>query len=69
MVLRPGTDRAEVTEESVKAYAADRLAVYKRLEGGVRFVNAIPMNASGKILKTKLRECAKRQVRRNGAKM
>ncbi|KAH9210350.1 hypothetical protein DL95DRAFT_474858 [Leptodontidium sp. 2 PMI_412] len=69
VVLRPGTDRAEVTEESVKAYAADRLAVYKRLEGGVRFVNAIPMNASGKILKTKLRECAKRQVRRKGAKM
>jgi acyl-coenzyme A synthetase/AMP-(fatty) acid ligase len=36
-----------------------RLARYKALEGGVRFVDAIPKNASGKILKRVLRDWAK----------
>jgi 4-coumarate--CoA ligase len=37
-------------------WAGKRLAGYKRLEGGVRFVDSIPKNPSGKILKRVLRE-------------
>ncbi|RDH32426.1 hypothetical protein BDQ94DRAFT_179364 [Aspergillus welwitschiae] len=43
-------------EEEVKEFVALRLAKYKRLDGGVRFVDAIPRNASGKILKRLLED-------------
>lgn len=42
------------------------MARYKNLEGGVKFVDAIPKNASGKILKNLLREWAKKEM---GAKL
>ena len=41
-------------EQAVKAYVADHLAAYKRL-GEVRFTEAIPKSASGKILRRELR--------------
>ena len=49
------TDHQNVTEEKVQAFVAQRLARYKYLDGGVQFVNEIPRNASGKVLKAKLR--------------
>ncbi|GKZ23751.1 hypothetical protein AbraIFM66951_000595 [Aspergillus brasiliensis] len=42
--------------EEVKEFVALRLAKYKRLDGGVRFMDAIPRNASGKILKRLLED-------------
>ncbi|KAK5744357.1 hypothetical protein LTR17_002067 [Elasticomyces elasticus] len=53
----------EVSESDVKEWVAGRLAKYKWLNGGVRFVDAIPKTASGKILKRLLREEAKREGR------
>ena len=44
------------------AHAEERLTRYKRLEGGVRFIDSIPKNAGGKILKNALREQAEREV-------
>lgn len=61
---RPGTNN--LTEQQVADYAGSRLAGYKRLEGGVKFLDAIPKTASGKILKKDLREMAKKEV---GAKL
>ena len=49
-------------EEEVKKFAGERLASFKRLHGGVVFVDAIPKNASGKILKRILRERAKKEL-------
>jgi 4-coumarate--CoA ligase len=46
---------SEVTEDEVKAYLAERLAPYKRPEG-VRFIDAVPKSASGKILRRLLRD-------------
>ena len=43
-------------------HAGKRLAGYKRLEGGVQFVDTIPKNPSGKILKRQLRDMAKKEV-------
>lgn len=40
------------------AHAEEQLAKYKRLEGGVRFIDSISKNASGKVLKNALRERA-----------
>ena len=62
VVKRTGKDGDALTEAEVKAYLADKLAKYKRLEGGVVFLAAIPKTASGKILKRILREQAKKEM-------
>ena len=66
VVRRPGPDGRHLSEEEVKRFMESRLAHYKRLDGGVKFVEAIPKNASGKILKRLLREEAMREM---GAKL
>ncbi|KAL3429387.1 hypothetical protein BDV09DRAFT_44458 [Aspergillus tetrazonus] len=67
VVRRPGKGEG-LTEDEVKGYFGQRLAKYKALTGGVRFVEAIPKNASGKILKRMLREEAERESKgREGA--
>jgi acyl-CoA synthetase (AMP-forming)/AMP-acid ligase II len=57
---------SSITEEDVFKFTAERLARYKNLEGGIRFVDVIPKNASGKFLKNQLREWAKKEL---GAKL
>lgn len=52
-------EEEEVTEELVKGYVKERLARYKWLDGGVKFVESIPRNASGKVMKVKLRNMDK----------
>ena len=59
-------DGARLTEKDVKDWVGERLARYKQLEAGVKFVEAIPKTMSGKILKRILREEAKREM---GAKL
>ncbi|KAG6445161.1 4-coumarate--CoA ligase 1 [Manduca sexta] len=56
VVLQPGKT---ATEEEIKFFIAKRLSNPKRLRGGVKFINAIPKNASGKILRKELRKMAK----------
>ncbi|CAK4031062.1 acyl-coenzyme A synthetase [Lecanosticta acicola] len=56
------------TEQEVHQMMKDKLTSYKRLEGGVVFVESIPKNASGKILKRILREGAKEEMKREGGK-
>ena len=45
-----------VTEKEIQKWCSERLAKYKALTGGVRFVSTVPRNASGKLLKRLLRE-------------
>jgi acyl-coenzyme A synthetase/AMP-(fatty) acid ligase len=52
-----------LTETDVIEFAAKKLARYKRIEGGVKFVGGIPKNASGKILKRILREQAQKEIK------
>lgn len=58
---REGVKEGDLGEEEVKRWCGERLARYKELTGGVRFVDAIPKNASGKILKRVLREEVERE--------
>jgi acyl-CoA synthetase (AMP-forming)/AMP-acid ligase II len=51
VVLKPGTD---ASEDEIRAFVAERVAHYKRL-GEVRFVDAVPKSASGKILRRMLK--------------
>ncbi|XP_039959860.1 uncharacterized protein LOC126759021 [Bactrocera neohumeralis] len=53
VVLREGT---KATEEEIYNYVAERVAEYKRLDGGVIFTNEIPKSLTGKILRKQLRE-------------
>ena len=55
---RPGSG-GKPSAEDVQVYMRERLASYKALTGGVVFIDAIPKNQSGKILKRILRERAK----------
>ena len=52
---------AKLSEREVREWVGERLARYKQVEGGVRFVEAIPKTVSGKILKRILREQAKKE--------
>ncbi|TKA70547.1 hypothetical protein B0A49_07628 [Cryomyces minteri] len=69
VVRRPGSDATKLTEEEVKGFVGQRLANFKRPEGGVVFVDVIPKNASGKILKRVLREQARMENGRTIAKL
>lgn len=53
-------------EVEVQKYMRGKLAGYKQLAGGVVFVDAVPKNASGKILKKELKERARKEM---GAKL
>jgi 4-coumarate--CoA ligase len=59
IVTRPG---ATLTVQEVRDYASKRLARYKNLDGGIKFVDSIPRNSNGKVLKNVLREQAKREI-------
>ncbi|KAJ5309366.1 FAD linked oxidase N-terminal [Penicillium atrosanguineum] len=61
IVRREGKGLA-LTEGEVQKYVLERLARYKALTGGVKFVGAIAKNPSGKILKRVLREDAKIEI-------
>ena len=50
----------KISEEEVKAFVKSKVASYKQLRGGVVFVDAIPKNASGKILRRELRDSSKK---------
>ena len=62
IVKRPGPEGDCLDVEKIKGFMEGRLAHYKRLDGGVKFVDAIPRSVSGKILKKFLREEAKREI-------
>ncbi|KAF2731057.1 acetyl-CoA synthetase-like protein [Polyplosphaeria fusca] len=51
VVPRKGTKETPLTDDEVVRYAAERLANFKRITGGVRLVDEIPKNAYGKILR------------------
>ena len=58
-ILREGE---KGSEKEVQEWLAKRVSRHKRLVGGVRFVDVIPKNPSGKILRKILREQAAKEV-------
>lgn len=63
IVLRPATNASAVTGTEMKTWCSQRLAKYKELTGGVVFVDILPRNASGKLLKRVLKEEAERKIK------
>lgn len=48
-------------EEEIKTWLKSRVASYKQLRGGIKFVEHIPKSASGKILRRVLRDAEQQQ--------
>ncbi|UQC79461.1 AMP-binding enzyme [Colletotrichum lupini] len=59
-------DKKKISGEEIQKWVADQVASYKKLRGGVIFIDAIPKSPSGKILRKDLRALVKREA---GAKL
>jgi 4-coumarate--CoA ligase len=63
-VVLTDTDTAKaVTEKDLYEWVKERVASYKRLDGGVVFIDSIPKSASGKILRRVLRDAAEKEAK------
>lgn len=51
-------DNEHVRTAEIEEYVNERVTSYKKLRGGIVFVDAIPKNASGKILRRQLKAMA-----------
>ncbi|XP_053608423.1 probable 4-coumarate--CoA ligase 1 [Plodia interpunctella] len=58
VVLKPGHT---LTEHQVTDLVAQKLTKYKHLQGGVAFIDAIPRNAAGKIMRNELKVFGKKK--------
>ena len=47
---------SSLNEEEVEKFICDTLSDYKRLRGGVQFIDVVPKSPSGKILRRVLKE-------------
>uniref|UniRef100_A0A914XGF4 Uncharacterized protein n=1 Tax=Plectus sambesii TaxID=2011161 RepID=A0A914XGF4_9BILA len=50
------------TATEIEEFVKERVAYYKQLKGGVRFVNELPKTGSGKLLRRKLRDEARAEI-------
>ncbi|OQE40883.1 hypothetical protein PENCOP_c005G08809 [Penicillium coprophilum] len=66
VVLTPGQS---ATAKEIVHFIDDKVSAFKRITGGVVFLDAIPKNPSGKILRAKLREQAKEELKMVTAKL
>ncbi|KAK7755255.1 hypothetical protein SLS62_002760 [Diatrype stigma] len=69
LVLKPGAPRTAEKAAEIVAWLDAKVAQHKRLRGGVRFVDEIPKNASGKLLRRVLKDLAKKEDIASGAKL
>ncbi|KAL9108242.1 MAG: hypothetical protein Q9227_006980 [Pyrenula ochraceoflavens] len=62
IVLKEGKEGGQRTKQNVRKWVEERTSRHKWLEGGVEFVDTVPKNPSGKILRKELRERARRKA-------
>lgn len=55
-------DKNQVSAEEIAKWVEGQVASYKKLRGGVIFIDAIPKSPSGKILRKDLRALVKRET-------
>lgn len=69
VVKTPGVNGADGDIiESIMKHVADHKSDYKRLRGGVEFIDVVPKNPSGKILRRLIRDKEKAKTKREQAK-
>lgn len=62
IVLQEGFTATKSTAERIAAEVNSKLSHHKRITGGIVFVDSLPKNPSGKILRRFLRERAQKEV-------
>ena len=55
-------EKQNLSEDTIHSFVNDHVVEYKRLSGGIRFVDTIPKTASGKILRKELKEQFQRSM-------
>ena len=55
--------------EDIAAFVGKKVARHKRLNGGIEYIDAIPKNPSGKILRRFLRDKAKADAKKGSARL
>jgi acyl-coenzyme A synthetase/AMP-(fatty) acid ligase len=60
IVLRPG---CKLTEIEVHEFTLSRLTGYKQLRGGIRFIDQLPGNANGKVMKNELKHMLMQDIK------
>jgi 4-coumarate--CoA ligase len=69
VALRDGVEGSEAKAEELAAWLAALVAPFKKLRGGIRFVDEVPKSPSGKILRRILRDRAKQEERQQGPRL
>lgn len=69
VVLQPDEKSKATKPEEIVAFVAKNAARHKWLTGGVKHVDTIPKNPSGKIMRRFLREQAKEEQKKDGARL
>lgn len=62
VVPADATKTSEKDAQEIMDWVAQRVVHYKRLRGGVKFIDAVPKSVSGKILRRVLKEEVKKEV-------
>jgi 4-coumarate--CoA ligase len=62
VVLKDPEKQTEETKAHIYDWVKERVAPYKRLNGGIVFTDTIPKSASGKILRRLLRDSLKAEL-------
>lgn len=62
-------DLALITKEEIHEYISKRMVPYKQLRGWIVYVDELPKNAVGKLLRRELRERAKKELQQVSAKL
>lgn len=69
IVLQPDEKSKATKPDEIAAHVAKNVARHKKLTGGVIFIDVIPKNPSGKILRRHLRDKAKEDMKKSGARL
>lgn len=65
VVLKDPEKQSDETKTQIYHWVKERVAPYKRLDGGIVFTDTIPKSASGKILRRLLRDSLKEELERS----
>lgn len=62
VVLKDPSLATEETRKEIYEWVKERVIPYKRLDGGIVFIDTVPKSASGKILRRELRDALKQEL-------
>ena len=60
VVVFQSNSAGQITEKDIHDFLNSRVSVYKRLRGGVVFVDEVPRNLNGKVMRNVLKEWAEK---------